>query len=247
MIMVYGRQGFGRLKNNKSMYKNFSDKIYNLYNLKTFKKEDAIVLGFIDDLKITNSKTNYLEVGSGLCRFPLIIKNRYKNFNLKCLEKNKDLVGFGIKNGLNVIVGDVIKMNFIDHEFGIIHCSHVIEHLEYRNITDSLNEMFRILKPNGYLIIRSPLMHIGFYSDIDHIRPYPPEAILNYFNNNQQQKVGKHNVLEVVRWYRREASLYYNSESSFTKIINLLFKLSWLIFGFPKSKPNGYVLVLKKI
>lgn len=227
------------------MLKKFIEKIYIDYDKKTYKKEDDVVLDFLNGLDAEN-KIDYLEVGSGLCRFPLIIKNKYKNFDIKCLEKNNDLVNLGIKDGLDVVCGDMIKMDFADQEFDIVHCSHVIEHLDYKSITDSLDEMLRILKPNGYLIIRSPLIYSGFYFDIDHIRPYPPEAILNYFNNKQQQKVGRYNVSEVIRWYRREAIIIYNSNSMIVRMINFLLKLSWFVINFPKAKPNGYVLVLKK-
>jgi ubiquinone/menaquinone biosynthesis C-methylase UbiE len=229
------------------MLKKLLDKIYNAYDQKTFAKEDNVVFNFINGLKTGNNQINYLELGSGLCRFPLIVKNGYKNLNIKCLEKNSDLVALGIKNGLDVICGDVVKMNFADSEFDLVHCSHVVEHLDYEGISDSLDEMFRILKPGGHLIIRSPLMYSGFYFDIDHIRPYPPEAILNYFNNNQQQKVGNYHVVEISRWYRRSAPLVFNSETNIAKIVNYLLKFTWLIFGLPKSKPNGYILILKKI
>lgn len=228
------------------MLKKIIDKIYISYNKKTYKEEDNIVFKFLDRMNSKNNKINYLEIGSGLCRFPLLMKNKYKNFNIKCLEKNNDLVKLGIKNGLDVICGDVTKIDFADQEFDIVHCSHVIEHLDYKSVTDSLDEMFRILKPNGYLIVRSPLAYPGFYFDIDHIRPYPSEAILNYFNNKQQQKVGNYNVSEIIKWYRREAIVIYNSNSMITNIFNMLLKFFWLIANFPKARPNGYVLILKK-
>lgn len=228
------------------MLKKIVEKIYSRYDEKTYKKEDNVVLDFLDGLD-KNNKLDYLEVGSGLCRFPLIIKNKYENFNIKCLEKNNDLVDSGIKNGLDVVRGDVSKMNFADNEFDIIHCSHVIEHLDYKSVTDSLDEMFRILKPNGHLIIRSPLMYHGFFYDIDHIRPYPPESLISYFNNIQQQKVGNYNVLEVCRWYRKVPFLFYNINSYISKILNLFFILLWLIIEFPKSRPTGYIMILKKV
>lgn len=228
------------------MLRKFIEKIYISYNKKTHKKEDDVVFDFLNSLNIEN-KINYLEIGSGFCRFPLLVKNKYKNIDIKCLEKNNDLVSLGIKNNLDVVCGSVDKMNFADQKFDIVHCSHVIEHLDYKSVTNSLDEMLRILKPNGYLIIRSPLMYSGFYFDIDHIRPYPPESVSNYFGNNQQQKVSDYNVLEIIRWYRKEAPLLYNSSSNIAKIINFLLKLSWLATGFPILKPNGYVLILKKI
>jgi ubiquinone/menaquinone biosynthesis C-methylase UbiE len=221
-------------------------KIYRKYDQKTNEEEDDVVLDFMYSLKKDINKINYLEIGSGLCRFPLIIKDKFKDFSLKCLEKNINLVEFGNNNGLDVVGGDIVKMDFADREFDIIHCSHVIEHLDYKSICSSLDEMFRILKPGGYLILRSPLMYSGFYFDIDHIRPYPPESIVNYFNNEQQQRVGSFSISEIVRWYRKTAPLFYNSNNNLVKLINIFLCFSWLIIGFPQSKPNGYILILKK-
>ncbi len=227
------------------MFKELVDKIYIEYDKKTYKKEDDVVFSFLNGLDVKN-KIDYLEVGSGLCRFPLIIKDKYRNLSIKCLEKNKDLVDFGVGKGLDVVYGDVTKISFDDQKFDVVHCSHVIEHLDYKSVTESLDEMLRILKPNGYLIIRSPLMYPGFYFDIDHIRPYPPESILSYFSNRQQQKKGKYKVEEVVRWYRKEAVLIYNSRNTMFKILNLALKFSWLFFNYPKAKPNGYVMIMKR-
>lgn len=228
------------------MLKKIVEKIYIGYDRKTYKKEDDVVFSFLDKFNSKN-KIHYLEVGSGLCRFPLLVKDRYKNFDIQCLEKNNDLVNLGIKNGLKVVRGDVTKMDFNNQEFDIIQCSHLIEHLDYKSVTESLDEMLRILKPGGHLIIRSPLMYPGFYFDIDHIRPYPPEAILSYFSNEQQQRVGGYNILEVVRWYRRVPVLFYNTNNYILRIFNLLSTLFWLTIEFPQSRPTGYILILKKV
>lgn len=229
------------------MLKRIIDKIYDSYNLKTFKKEDDVVLGFIDSISETNSNLNYLEVGSGLCRFALIVRDRFSNITIKGIEINQDLVSLGVEKGLDVVQGNVVKMDFSDQEFDLIHCSHVIEHLNYDAVTNSLDELLRILKPNGYLIIRSPLHYPGFYFDLDHIRPYPPEAILNYFRNDQQQRVGAFRIAEILRWYRREAVTVFNSGHVLNKTLNLIFKIAWLSLSFPRSSPNGYVFILKKL
>lgn len=229
------------------MLKTIIDKIYDRYNLKTFKKEDDVVFKFIDSIKRTKSNINYLEVGSGLCRFALIIRERYSHITVKGIEINQDLVNLGIKKGLDLVQGSVEKMDFSDQEFDLIHCSHVIEHLNYEAITNSLDELLRILKPNGYLVIRSPLQYPGFYFDLDHIRPYPPEAILNYFGNDQQQRIGSSRISEISRWYRREAVTFFNSSHFLIKALNIFFKIAWLGLSFPRSKPNGYVFILKKL
>jgi len=226
-----------------------SSNILNSYNLKTIEKEDSPVLEFLSDLsKKMNYK--YLEVGAGTGRFPLKIKNssEFKNIDISCLEINDNLVQKLKENGLNTVQGSVLNMPFKDNAFDILHCSHVIEHFSYPDVVTFLEEMFRIVKKNGFVIIRSPLMHYGFYNDIDHVRPYPPKTIMQYFNNPQQQKTGSKNIQLVKDWYRREASSV-GSNNNFKGAwhISLLLKILWIKFNWPRSKPNGYVAIFKKI
>jgi SAM-dependent methyltransferase len=59
------------------------------------------------------------------------------------------------------------KANSIDE----IHMYHVLEHLD--NPVKKLEELYRILKPNGILYIRVPhFSSLGAFTDITHIRPF---------------------------------------------------------------------------
>ena len=119
--------------------------------------EDSTVINFLKKLD-TNKNYNYLEAGAGLGRFPLLLKNelKLKNLNITCLDANETLVKELNQKNLKSITGDLIKLPFKDEEFDIVHCSHVIEHLGYPEITKALDEIFRIAKIKGYVIIRSP-------------------------------------------------------------------------------------------
>ena len=121
--------------------------------------------------------------------------------------------------------------------------------------------MLRITKTGGYLVIRSPLMWEHFFDDIDHIRPYPPAAILNYLYNPQQQVVGHNKVKVEIIWYRtrpRQYS-YMNTYSPFYKLKllrelynrwihfwNKRLQKIWNKYRWPTTEPNGYVMILKK-
>ena len=209
--------------------------------------EDRVVIKFLNTLD-KNKDWNYLEVGSGLGRFPLKIRDMLKNINIECLEINPDLSEITKAQGLKTTVGDVVLPHYSEGIFDVIHCSHVIEHFKYPEITELLEQLMRVTKKYGYIIIRSPLWHSDFYLDIDHVRPYPPETILNYFDNKQQQKVGKGGLRVVSCWYRRENYKIYNIGPSKIKYFsNALLTLLWTYFRFPFSKKNGYVLILQKI
>jgi ubiquinone/menaquinone biosynthesis C-methylase UbiE len=229
------------------MYKKFFDNIYKKYNSVSVKKEDSTVLNFFNNQQFSKTKINYLEVGSGLCRFPLLLRDRFKNFNFNCLEKNIDLVNVGISNGLNVVCGDIIKTDFSDQEFDIVHCSHVIEHIAYPQIIKALDELIRITKVGGYIIIRSPLMSHNFFISIDHIRPYPPRCIFDYYSNPQQQVMGMASIRVIREKFRREAfEPFPYASSRLAKGLNIIMKLSWTYLRFPFARPSGYVLILQK-
>lgn len=209
-------------------------------------QEDRVVFGFLN--KLNNKNCRYLEVGSGLGRFPLKLKKKYKTLNIECIEINPNLAKITAGNGLRTVVGDVKKMPFENESFDVVHCSHVIEHFSYPQIARVLDELVRVAKKSAYIILRSPLMHKDFYLDIDHVRPYPPETILSYFYNQQQQKVGKANLQIIHCWYRRENFKLVNIGISKIKyFFNALFAFLWMYIKFPFSRKNGYVLILKKI
>ena len=99
------------------------------------------------------------------------------------------------------------------------------------------------------MIIRSPLViNHRFYFDIDHVRPYPPEAVLNYFSYEQQQKKSAYMSEELGRYYTRIYAEFdpHQFTNSIFKWVNHLLKLSWVFFGLPVARPNNYGLILQK-
>ncbi len=219
-------------------------KLLGFYGKKSAKREDQIVLNFLH--KINNKDKLYIEIGAGLGRFISLVKRLYQ-FQCYALEINKDLAKKVEQMGI-----ETYNINFLDNElpenhFDIVHCSHVIEHVAYPKIIEFLDELIRITKPNGHIIIRSPLLSADFFTCIDHIRPYPPKAILDYYSNPQQQVTGKHSISAVKIKLRRGAyQINPYSYNPFFRAINLFFKLSWSIFRFPFSRPNGYTAIFTK-
>jgi ubiquinone/menaquinone biosynthesis C-methylase UbiE len=181
-----------------------------------------------------------------LGRFVKIVHENF-NFDISAVEINKDSAEIVNNMGIKTYNINFLDNQFEDNQFDIVHCSHVIEHIPYPGIIKFLDELIRITKPNGYIIIRSPLISIEFYTSIDHIRPYPPKAILDYYSNPQQQVVGKYSITPVKIRLRRGAVLVNGySYNPIVRGINMFFKLSWACIRFPFSKPNGYVAIFKK-
>lgn len=223
-------------------------KILQKYNNKTsrfeFKKIGKI-------LGQNNSKNVVLaDIGSGLCHFLDYVNTEYTNIECHSVDINQDLVNIALEKGYKSVLGNILELPFPDSSFDYVHCSHVIEHLKYPDVINAIDELFRITKKNGCVILRSPLvLNHRFYNDIDHIRPYPPDAILNYFNNPQQQITGKYKIKEVSRWYTRIAYEfnYYRYTGKWVKPLNFLLKLCWSFINFPKAKPNNYGIIFRKL
>lgn len=222
--------------------------------------EDIPVLDFFDTLD-TEKNYRLLEVGSGMCRFVDKINILYPNIKITCVEINSDLADLAKEKGYQVFNENFLKNSLNAEDFDIVHCSHVIEHFKYPEIIHFLDELLRVTKINSYCIIRSPLMWEGFFSDIDHVRPYPPAAITNYLNNEQQQKKGK-NTIKIERlWYRTSAKQYNHIDKTsllyalpFRRFINKRidginrrFVALWEKYRFPTSAANGYVMIMKRL
>lgn len=224
-------------------------KVQKTYNLHTYIAEDKIVDDFLNKVTDKNKYSiKMLEVGSGLGRYIKQIKNKYKKIDITCIEINKELAQTTRRLGIKTHVGSIVDYQFKKEAFNIIHCSHVIEHLGYPEIIKVLDNLFSYLKDKGFLVIRTPLMHDNFYLDIDHIRPYPPDTILNYYANLQQQVVGKTKIKEIVRWYRRPPlQIKFATNRLFVQLINSFLKICWIYFKYPNTKPDGYISIFQKI
>lgn len=220
-------------------------KVEDKYYRKTRQVEDSYVLDF---LQKTYGDRAYgiLEVGSGLGRFALKLRER-PNSTVCCIEKNPNLGKITQDAGMYTHIGDLNEIELDDNSFDVIHCSHVIEHLGYPQIVETLDRFYNMLKPNGYMIIRSPLLSDKFYFDIDHIRPYPPLAILAYFSNMEQQRKSDNKIELIKVRFRRQAFVPFPYAISGCKLmINRIMMFLWTSIRFPQCRPNGYTLILKK-
>lgn len=110
------------------------------------------------------------------------------------LQKNNNHVYIaGVKyfDGLyyspRTILLDILEIPFPDNHFDLIICNHVLEHIE--DDTKAINELLRVLKPNGNAILQvpwSPLLETAYedknlfsreerekhFGQFDHVRLY---------------------------------------------------------------------------
>lgn len=215
------------------------------YAAATFSREDRPVLVFLKQ-KYAADKFFCLEVGSGEGRFANRLVKELPAINLTCLEINERLAEKTRQLGIETIAADILQAKLPKGGFDVIHASHIIEHFGYPEIAQLLDKFVGLLKPGGYLIVRSPLLHPGFFEDLDHVRPYPPGSIMNFFNYSQQQRIGAGRIVSERVWYRREAVLARYYRSRLFTVLNAISMFFWLNLGFPRSHVNGYVGIFKK-
>jgi ubiquinone/menaquinone biosynthesis C-methylase UbiE len=173
-----------------------------------------------------------IDVGCGEGRFIEQDRNRITGVDLSDISLNKcKLLGY------NVIKADARKLPFENCSVDGIHCSHVVEHFQPEDVHKILSEFDRVLVPNGILAITAPLLWYGFYSNLTHVRPYNPEAILHYLTPSK-----KHTFCQISDSYKVLClKKRFGHIESRNIIINMLTRL-----GFPWLKRTGFMLILKK-
>ena len=123
-----------------------------------------------------------VDVGCGPAQFARQLKLAERFEHLYLLDGDVDLV-HRLKTEFSKTIEYQApsRLPFDDESVDFLHCSHLIEHLEFESLHELLSEMHRVLRPGGHLVISSPLLWDGFYGDIDHVRPYEPGAIVKHF------------------------------------------------------------------
>jgi SAM-dependent methyltransferase len=75
----------------------------------------------------------------------------YKRFRQ---QKNLDYTTTDLYSPLADVKADICKLPFQDNSYDIILCNHVLEHIP--DDTKAMQELYRVLKPNGMAILQIP-------------------------------------------------------------------------------------------
>lgn len=94
------------------------------------------------------------------------------------------------------------------YRFDLMLFSHVLEHLEFREVQSTLEFYFDRLNPGGQILVLTPLLHDAFHNDVDHVKPYYPWALINLFSDRTISKqYASPYRLRLIDIYFRTASL----------------------------------------
>ncbi len=199
-----------------------------------------------------NQNKYILDIGSGNGAFAKYLQlHTYPNTYL--LDGNKETLK-NLKN-TNYKILEYRAPNplpFKDESINFIHSSHMIEHLYHEELYIFLNELNRVLEPEGVLIISAPLLWEKFYEDLSHVKPYNPGVIISYLCQNSENRSAlnissKFIIVELI--YRHYAYPILENIYSDRTFVNWILDLTKKTIKFLKINSyinNGYTLVLKK-
>ena len=124
-------------------------------------------------LLMSNMKkdSRLLDIGCAAGNISNFVANKEKYYGV---DYNEDFVEFGNKKGIKISFCDLSKgkLPFEDNFFDTIWFSHVIEHLHAKEQVAIFNDIYRILKPGGKVIVFAPTpYHWFFWDNNTHVKP----------------------------------------------------------------------------
>ncbi len=133
--------------------------------------EKYLQLQVADIFRFFPKKGRVLEAG---CGEGIFLRLAPKGYDVEGIDINKDWVAKLRKAGLKARYGDLQKkLPFQSGFFEGVYSCHVIEHLD--SPEKMLSECYRVLKPGGVIVIRTPdwnAFHKNFFDDFTHKRPF---------------------------------------------------------------------------
>jgi SAM-dependent methyltransferase len=136
---------------------------------------------------LKNSK-NVLDVGCGngwLTNY--VDKKKYAGITYSVSEKK-----FLNEKGYKAILLDLEneQLPFKNNTFDCIFASHIIEHFEKHTLIKVMNELKRVLKTEGVIIVTTPTDYgFGFYGEWTHVRPYNHGSLPDMLNDFEYTNV----------------------------------------------------------
>ena len=198
-----------------------------------------------------------VDVGCGVSDFVKQVQRKNPRAVMHCLDGNPETIETLRSQGCNAQIYRVPeRLPFDDQQVGFVHCSHLIEHLQPQELYSLLGEFTRVLCTQGVLAISSPTLREEFYTDLSHVRPYPPTVLDTYLAIPVD---GLSSTRKHIGQFRREALVYrYQKYPVFSKLglraeswpldlIVLMLKKAATGIGIYRLATSGYTAVYRKL
>ena len=167
-----------------------------------------------------------LDVGAGYCEFINNIKGKRKI----AIDLNSELKKYA-DNDVEQVTGDFTEMKgILDNSCDVVFVSSFFEHLTKDDILKVLNQIHRVLKNNGKLLILQPnirLCYKDYWNFFDHITPLDDRSL------SEALEISDFKIVEC-----RVRFLPYTIKSRFPRfvfLIRIYLKIPILQFIFGKQ------------
>lgn len=195
-----------------------------------------------------------LDIGCGSGEFADLLGKE----DIHLMDWNEETVRTLRKRWMNVYCASLPDVPFPPDSFDVIHCSHVMEHLQPESVHQALCNMDRCLCDGGVLILSFPLLHSGFYDDLSHVKPYNSQVFLHYLvkssNRSRTRQLIRGSYALIDQMYRYKVkpppTLYVQTKGIQGLILRKILRLVEVVFchiSICLVEKSGEVLVLKKV
>jgi SAM-dependent methyltransferase len=219
----------------------------------TFDSEVRAILRFVGSACAGQPKScRVLDVGCGYGRNlrPL----QAAGFQVTGVDANPEVVKANCSAGLSCVTSE--QFAGVRDTYDVILMSHVIEHFTPLDLVRFMDGYLDRLRPEGRLVIATPLLTPYFYDDFDHVKPYHPIGLMMVFGGDRAQiryYARNRLVLENI-WMRRSPLLLMHTRGrylsgwrsrprqvvEFASALAFRASLGWI------GQPTGWVGIFRK-
>ena len=121
-----------------------------------------------------------LDIGYGGGTFiPMLSKIGKKIYGIDTMPYPEKVCKILTKENLkaNLVIGSIFKLPFKKNFFDRIVCISVFEHFKGKELNKAINAMYKILKPEGYLVLGFPVKNLITNFIIKNILNFIPDEI----------------------------------------------------------------------
>jgi SAM-dependent methyltransferase len=147
------------------------------------------------------------------------------------------------------------KINYEDNSFDLIICFSVLHHIP--NVTFVLNELLRVLKPGGFLLLKEPIFTMGDWNKprrglTKNERGLPLKYLKDYFNRLDIKMIS-FKLCDCAFAYRILNKIIKRDSITYQRIDSILAKLFSFNYKYHRSNlldrlsPSSVFIVCKKI
>jgi SAM-dependent methyltransferase len=138
---------------------------------------------YVPFLKGAQISEGALDVGCGRGEWLQLLKS--EGIECEGVDRNRVFIEYCRTAGLNVVEADASEYlrSLPSDSLRCITSFHLVEHLPFVYLVNLLDEVFRILKPNGLVILETPnpenfmVGSCNFYADPTHRNPIPNQTL----------------------------------------------------------------------